>query len=182
MSVSAGRSRIRACAYAVLPPLDLDSNDQCLRELQHVQAIVAYCYSAPRQTFGDIFFHFEQASLAVFSPEPVSIFRVRPEHGVEPVDKKSQLVPDEWHRVPGYQGTYNFHHPFWLAKGSRLYPPVPHIGLNISQDLAWDLTKMFCGAFTTPFAAGIASAANDRDCGTNSDSDHLVQSRERTLE
>ena len=81
--------RIRASAYTVLPPLDLDSNDQCLRELQHVQAIVAYCYSAPRQTFGDIFFHFEQASLAVFSPEPVSIFLVRPEHGVEPVDKNS---------------------------------------------------------------------------------------------
>ena len=135
--------RIRACAYAMLPPLDLDSNEQCLRELQHVQAIVAYCYSAPRQTFGDIFFHFEQASLAVFSPEPVSIFLVRPEHGVEPLDKNSQLVPDQWHRVPGYQGRYNFRHPFWLAKGSRLYPPVPQIGLNISQNLAWDLRRCF---------------------------------------
>ena len=134
---------IRASSYAMLPPLDLDSNDQCLRELQQVQSIVAYCYSAPRQTFGDIFFHFEQASLAVFSPEPVSIFLVRPEHGVEPLDNNSPLVPDAWHRVLGYQGRCNFHHPFWLAKGSRLYPPVPHIGLNISQDLAWDLRRCF---------------------------------------
>jgi hypothetical protein len=135
--------RIRAATYARLSPVDFDGGDQCLSELQRVQAIVAYCYSAPRQTFGDLFFHFEQASLAVFSPEPVSIFLVRPEHGVEPLNKDSSLVPDEWHRVPGYQGRYNFRHPFWLAKGSRLYPPVPHIGLNISQDLAWDLGRCF---------------------------------------
>jgi hypothetical protein len=32
--------------------------------------------------------------------------------------------------------------PFWVVKGARIYPPVQHITLNISQDLAAD-----CGQF-----------------------------------
>jgi hypothetical protein len=135
--------RIRSAAYAMLPALDLDKAEPCLRELGHLQAILAYCYSAPHPTFGDPFLHFEHASLAIFSPEPVSIFLVRPEHHVEAINRNSTLTPDQWHRVPGYQGRYNFREPFWVAKGSRLYPPVPHIGLNISQDLAYDLRRCF---------------------------------------
>ena len=45
--------------------------------------------------------------------------------------------------MPGYQGRYNFHHPFWVTKDSRLYPPVPHVGLNISQNLAYDIRRWF---------------------------------------
>jgi hypothetical protein len=138
--------RIRTAVYAMMPSLDLDNDEQCLRDLEHIQAIVAYCYSAPRQAFGDLFFHFEHASLAVFSPEPVSIFLVRPAHHVEPLNKNFSLAPDQWHRVPGYQGRYDFRHPFYVAKGSRLYPPVPHIALNISQDLAADLLGYFAEA------------------------------------
>jgi hypothetical protein len=130
--------RTTSAAYAMLPALDLDQNEPCLRELKRVQAIVAYCYSAPHPTFGHPFFHYEQASLAIFSPEPVSIFLVRPEHHVEAIAPHSTLTPDEWHRVPGYNGRYNFRHPFWVVKNSRIYPPVPHIALNISQDLAHD--------------------------------------------
>jgi hypothetical protein len=135
--------RIRSAAYAMLPPLDLDKAEPCLRELEQLQAIVAYCYSAPHPTFGHPFFHFEQASLTIFSPEPVTIFLVRPEHHVVATAPHSTLTPDQWHRVPGYQGRYNFRHPFWVAKSSRLYPPVPHLGLNISQDLAYDLMRCF---------------------------------------
>lgn len=135
--------RIRSAAYALLPALDLDKADPWLPELEHLQAIVAYCYSAPHPTLGDSFLNFEQASLAIFSPEQVSIFLVRPDHHVEATSPTSTLTPDQWHRVPGYQGRYNFRHPFWVATGSRLYPPVPHIGLNISQDLAYDLGGFF---------------------------------------
>jgi Apea-like HEPN len=130
--------RIRSAAYAMLPALDLDQNEPCLQELKRVQAIVAYCYSAPHPTLGDPLLHYEQASLAIFSPEPVSIFLVRPEHHAEAIAPHLTLTPDEWHRVPGYEGRYNFRHPFWVVKNSRIYPPVPHITLNISQDLAHD--------------------------------------------
>jgi hypothetical protein len=130
--------RIQSAAYAMLPVLDLDQNEPYLQELKRVQTIVAYCYSAPHQTLGHPFFHYEHASLAIFSSEPVSIFLVRPEHHVVAIAPHLTLTPDEWHRVPGYYGRYNFRHPFWVVKNSRLYPPVPHIALNISQDLAHD--------------------------------------------
>jgi hypothetical protein len=137
--------RIRSGTYALLPALDLDrpEPEPCLRQLEQIQAVVAYCYSAPHPTFGTPFFHFEQASLAVFSPEPVTTFLVRPDHHVEPVDENAGLTPDEWHRVPGYQGRYNLRQPFWVTKGSRLYPPVPHLGLNIAQNLGHDLDRDF---------------------------------------
>jgi hypothetical protein len=131
--------RIRSASYAVLPPLDLEKPNSSIRELEHLQAIVAYCYSAPRPTFDDLFLHFEQSSLAIFTPRPISIFLLRPEDHVEEITSNAALTPDEWHHVPGYQGEYNFRHPFWVAKGSRLYPPAPHLGLNISQDLSRDV-------------------------------------------
>jgi hypothetical protein len=136
--------RIRSASYTMLPTLDLDkTEDASLSELERIQAIVAYCYSAPRHTFGDLFFHFEHASLAIFSPEPVTTFLVRPDHQVVQIGDPPPLLPDEWHRVLGYQGRYNFCHPFWVAKGSRLYPPVPHLALNDSQNLAYDLERAF---------------------------------------
>jgi hypothetical protein len=135
--------RIRSASYAMLPTLDLDKAEPSVIELEGIQAIVGYCYSAPRHTFGDVFFHFEHASLAIFSPEPVTTFLVRPDHHVMPTGEAAPLDADEWHRVHGYQGRYNFRQPFWVAKGSRLYPPVPHISLNDGQNLAWDLAQAF---------------------------------------
>src|SRR6266568_944276 len=120
--------RIRSASYAVLPQLDLDKADPgVLPELERIQAIIAYCYSAPRHTFGDIFFHFEHASLAIFSPQPVTTFLVRPDHHVAPAGDLPPFEADEWHRVPGYEGRYNFRNPFWVIRGSRLYPPVPSL-------------------------------------------------------
>lgn len=139
--------RIRSASYAMLPRLDLDQPDPgVLPELERIQATTAYCYSAPRHTFGDIFFHSEHASLAIFSPQPVTTFLLRPEHHVAPAEELLPLEADEWHRVSGYEGRYNFRNPFWVARGSRLYPPIPHISLNESQDLAWDLGRAFSEA------------------------------------
>src|SRR5579863_3615869 len=138
--------RVRSASYAMLPPLDLDKGDPGVPELERIQAIIAYCYSAPRHTFGDIFFHFEHASLAIFSPQPVATFLVRPDHHVASAGELPPLKADEWHRVPGYEGRYNFRSPFWVAKGSRVYPPVPDIPLNDGQNLAWDLGRAFTEA------------------------------------
>lgn len=138
--------RIRSASYAMLSPLDFDKPELSLKELEHIQAIVAYCYGSPHPTFGSPFFHFEEASLVIFSPQPVTTFLVRPDHHVEATDPDFSFDADDWHRVMGYEGRYNFRHPFWVVKGSRLYPPVPHIGLNIGQDLAGDLTSFFTQA------------------------------------
>jgi hypothetical protein len=72
--------RVRSASYAILPALDLEKEDSCVRELEHVQAIVAYCYGAPQPTFGSTSLRFDHASLGIFSPEPVLIFMVRPDH------------------------------------------------------------------------------------------------------
>ncbi len=138
--------RIRSAVYAMLPSLDLDRVEPTLTELEHVQAVVAYCYSSPHPTFGDPFLPFENASLAVFSPQSVSEFLVRPEHHVEATDPSVSLGADRWHNLPGYRGLYNFRQHFWVAKTSRIYPPVPHITLNIAQDLANDLSSAFTQA------------------------------------
>jgi hypothetical protein len=135
--------RIRSATYAMLPALDLDKTESAVTELERIQAIVAFCYSHPHPTFGKPFFAFEQASLAIFSPEPVSIFMVRPEHHVTAAGREAELKQDEWHRVAGYYGRYNFRNPLWVVKNSRLYPPVPHIVLNQSQDLTYDLSRCF---------------------------------------
>lgn len=137
--------RIRSAAYAILPAIDLDKDEVelAVAQLERIQAVVAFCYSHPHRTFGKPFFSFEQASMVIFSPEPVSIFMVRPEHHVVATGEQEQPQEDDWHRVPGYYGRYNFLHPFWVAKNSRLYPPVPHIVLNQSQDLAYDLGSCF---------------------------------------
>jgi hypothetical protein len=137
--------RIASAAYAILPAIDLDRDEveSAVAELERIQAVVGFCYSHPHPTFGKPFFSFEQASLGIFSPELVSIFMVRPDHHVIATGAQEQLKQDEWHRVRGYYGRYNFLHPLWVVKNSRLYPPVPHIVLNQSQDLAYDLGSCF---------------------------------------
>src|SRR5260370_27970057 len=42
--------RIQTATYTLLPSLNLSSDDPTFRELLYIQAIVAYCYSAPRFT------------------------------------------------------------------------------------------------------------------------------------
>jgi hypothetical protein len=70
----------------------------------------------------------------------VSRFLIEPEyHAI--VD---ELIAIAWDNdfAPGYDAMRNFTEHFWVVKGSRVYPPVPHITLNISQDLAAN-----CGQF-----------------------------------
>jgi hypothetical protein len=135
--------RIESASYATVPYVDLEHQELPLRELERLQAIVAYCYAAPHQIFGDPFLHYEHASLAVFSPSKVSIHVVRPEHHTLPFSSSQPLEADEFGFVQGYRGLYNFKHHFWVVKGSRVYPPVPNIPLNISQNLAADFGQFF---------------------------------------
>lgn len=158
--------RIESASYAMLPPTDLDKEDLVMQELQSIQAVVAYCYGSPSPAFSSPFLGFEQASLAIFSPEKVSKFMVRPEHHVVDISGEPKLVGDKFYQVDGYYGRYNFRHPFWAIRGSRLYPGVPHVTLNIGQDLANDFNDIFSsrkfgllpGLFAGP-ATGMAERA-----------------------
>jgi hypothetical protein len=135
--------RIKSASYCVLPFIDIEHPGPALEKLRHIQTIVAYCYAVPRHIFGDPHLRYEHASLVVFSPGRVFTFMVRPEYHVEPQSPDRSLAPDERDEVEGYAGLYNFKHHFWVAKGSRVYPPVPHLGLNMAQNLAADLDDFF---------------------------------------
>jgi hypothetical protein len=104
-----------------------------------VQTIIAYFYGSPSPAFFAPFLIPEHASMVILSPEPVSVFALHPDQHVRSLSSCEPLVPDDRQEVPGYYGRYNFRHALWVVKQSRIYPPVPHLTLNISQDLAADL-------------------------------------------
>jgi hypothetical protein len=128
---------IGSASYAVALGLDLGRPSD-LEHLRDIQAFVAYCYASPRHEFGDLFLSSEHASLLIFAPGDVPLALVRPDYNVITTEAEA-LQADSRGHVPGYQGLYNFRHHFWVAHGSRVYGPKPHMTLNISQNLAVDL-------------------------------------------
>ncbi|MGE0743280.1 MAG: hypothetical protein AB7O98_18240 [Hyphomonadaceae bacterium] len=132
--------RVNSASYAVVPwikPSEPGPELECLIQLR---AVVAYLYSQPHDVFDNIFLTPEDCSLIVVSPDRVSEFLVRPHHHTTPVGSQRERPPaDQHHNLEGYAGYFNLSQPFWLEAGSRIYPPVPHITLNISQDLASDI-------------------------------------------
>lgn len=139
-----GDLRVKSASYAIIPPLDLHVPSVVMDQLAHLRAVLAYLYSSPHEVFDNVFLSPEEVSLALFTPSPVSVFLVRPEHHTQSVTPITGPAPNKHHNVLGYIGIYNFRHYFWVEPGSRLYGPKPHITLNISQDLQIDLEHRFC--------------------------------------
>ena len=130
--------RIKTASYAIVSAVDLDRTPVDTAHLANVQAAIAYLYSSPHGSSGQPFLASEHASMALFTPSNVSIFLLRPGYNVV-AEEVQAFAPDERQEVAGYAGLYDFRHHFWVAKGSRLYGPLPHPVLNISQDLSRDV-------------------------------------------
>ncbi len=62
-------------------------------------------------------------------------------HVIVQESASEQPTPDERGEVRGYWGLYNFRHHFWVAPGSRVYGPKPHLTLNHAQDLHRDFSE-----------------------------------------
>lgn len=137
--------RVRSASYAAVPYVDLNHWSSVLDNLARAQAVVAYFYSVPHQTFGDPFLTIEHASLVVFSPDSVMPSLVKSEHHADLVGEDFCPEPGDVRHVAGYHGLYNFRHHFWAVKGSRVFGPMPHVTLNISQDLRIDLGERRTG-------------------------------------
>jgi Apea-like HEPN len=76
--------------------------------------------------------------LAILIRDRVSLLTMYPQHNV--INNKHIDVKDfTGNMVDGYRGLYNFKHYFWITKHSRIYGPLPHLTLNIEQDLSQDL-------------------------------------------
>lgn len=130
---------VRSASYAVIPQVHTFGLYQIPDVLKRLHSLVAYMYGTPNEQFGDPFLGFECATLLVLTPGRVTRFLIEPEHHTileSPLDV-------EWdeHHAPGYDGLLNFDVPFWVVKGARIYPPVPHITLNVSQDFAADCAQ-----------------------------------------
>jgi hypothetical protein len=131
--------RIRSGSYAVIPQIHTLGVMQVPEVLKRIHSLVTYLYGTPHQQFGDPFLKAECATLLVLTPARVTRFLVEPEHHTI----LDNPLPIEWndHHAPGYDGLLDLTEPFWVVKGSRIYPPVQSIPLNISQDLAADCNQ-----------------------------------------
>ncbi|MFH0870950.1 MAG: hypothetical protein V1878_00440 [bacterium] len=143
--------RLKSASYAVAPLIDLTYSNPDVGNLADIQAVVAYLYASPHKVFGHPFMTSEHASMVVFVPGRVSSSLVQPDYHVESVGEGAAVEPDEFDDVPGYAGLYNFRHHFWVTRGSRVYGPEPHLTLNYTQDLCFDV-QMACSASTGGYA------------------------------
>jgi hypothetical protein len=135
--------RLKSSAFAVVPFIDPDRPDQTtLNDLAAVQSVVAYMYGAPHEVFGDSFLSAEHAALLIFTAGSVPRGLALPDHHVESVTPTVSREPTTSPHVAGFHGIFNFHDQFWTTEGSRIHGSLPHMTLNISQDLAQDMTRM----------------------------------------
>lgn len=137
------------CAYIELPN-DKDEQEDALRRLHEARLLVGYLYSHPHPA-GGVFLPFEDSTLFVFrfgdimpgTPGMVitSLVWQGRNHGqrVKQVDAREIPSTD---LTPGYAGTRNQTIQLWVAKGSRIFPELPHVILNYSQELSDNLQML----------------------------------------
>ena len=124
------------CTHLHLGP-DGQKRESVLRRLRESQILIGYLYCSPHFPGGEPFLAHENADLYLLRAAKVSKFLI----GCEDECPEESIVPSvrEDFEVDGYEGSLNWHSPVWVASGCRLYPSVPHLVLNLSQDLASDL-------------------------------------------
>jgi hypothetical protein len=137
--------RIKRMIYA---HIELSEDHEMNRDLQQrlyeAQTLINYLYSTPHPTMGDPFLHREHASLYTFTTAKVHSSSIWPEDHPQ-IDYNVENVPEEdvprHQYIDGYDGMLNGRLVFWVIPSSRIYAPVPHLSLNISQNLYWDLEQ-----------------------------------------
>jgi hypothetical protein len=132
--------RIRSASFAIIPYLNFGQpSSLAMMRLAHLHAAISYLYASPHPISGDAFLSPEHASIAIFNPERVSIYLVRPPCNAVADGVGPSMVPDSHGYAAGFAGLFNFRHHFWVGQGSRLYAPQPQLMLNEAQDLSNDI-------------------------------------------
>jgi hypothetical protein len=136
--------RIESGSYTLLPKLVhlRSDNAPILKKLKDIQTVLAYCYSAPHPSMGHTFLPLESSDFLTFTPDRVTDFLVWPEYhtvDLSPGDRASGKVDGVPNTYIGYNGERNFVAPLWVVPGCRVYPSIPHLVLNISQNLVGDV-------------------------------------------
>lgn len=107
--------------------------------LDEFETLVAYSYASPRVESNDIFLTPEHATLYWFVPSAVTQYLIYEEWGVDCQEDILYPPPNDRHELPGFEVYRKGRLVNWIARGSRIYPPVSRITLNQSQDLFRDI-------------------------------------------
>ena len=116
---------------------DSDSSftyDKWSSRLRQLQTLLCYLYSSPHPTLGDPFLRLEHSSIYMFKKGRFSPYLIWPEHNVSAIKSKHPQV-DKFGEISGYECLVNWRSHIWVNDESRIYPPVPSLWLNISQDI-----------------------------------------------
>ena len=134
--------RIKRMTYALFElGEDRKANQDVFHRLYEAQTLINFEYAAPQSPREDPFLHRENASMYVFTEEKVYSGLIWPndpniDYNVEDItDEEFSQNQD----IEGYYGILNGILPCWVTAGNRIYPPIPHLTLNIPQDLAYDI-------------------------------------------
>jgi hypothetical protein len=111
-----------------------------IQRLLELQALICFVYSTPGPTSGEPFLRYEHSSLYLLKSKRISkyLLELENDHNLDRLPRTDPLEIDDRGDVQGYEGRLNNRSYFWVAKGSRIYPPAVGLWLNISQDLRAD--------------------------------------------
>lgn len=110
--------------------------------ISEIQQILGYVYSSPHPTFLDSFLKYESATFYHVIPKMVSYFLVTQDFNVSYKGRSlKKILRNERGEVDGYSIDINENISMSAIDGCRVYPTPPHIILNISQDIAFDLNQ-----------------------------------------
>ncbi len=151
----AGGARIKkmTCTWIDLSE-DKEENDELLRRLQECHLLIGYLYSHPHPS-GSVFLPYENSSFYVFRKDdelglqgriPASLIWEDHEHADRLDFVEATMRPSE-EFIPGFVGTRNGRTHLWVAKDARIYPEIPHVILNFSQNIDINLQQMLSHAY-----------------------------------
>ena len=122
-----GDLRVTSASYAIIPPLDLHVPSAVMDQLARLRAVLAYLYSSPHEVFDNVFLSPEEVSLALFTPSPVHVFLVRPEHHTQSVAPITGPALNKHHDFPDIEESLQFSTLFLGRTSVRVFIVQNHI-------------------------------------------------------
>jgi hypothetical protein len=130
--------RIQRMSYSFHASTAELTASQFTQQLLEFQTLVSFIYSSPHPTEGDPFLRNEHSTLYLFQPQQFFKALLIHEYNTEILPEAQIIESDSRDFVNGYHVRLNNKSHFWVTRGSRIFPPVTGIWLNISQDLSPD--------------------------------------------
>jgi hypothetical protein len=127
---------------------------ELIMRLREARIFIGFFYSSPHFPGGDPFLLHEHADLYLFSSAHVPKFLLGKENEVDKSSHDDKSLPDH---VEGYEGILNWHSQLWVASGSRIYPSLPDMWLNKTQDISSDLKLIEYKSYLWPMLSFLNS-------------------------